>query len=125
MVRIIRRLIHVIAERNQLRVQLADLGAEYDLYRRDTDRLIGELRAELQDAREARSSHITNLRSRLAQAEDRVRETKLSYVGTNRRSLPEPVQALVDWHLRKPMTAVLPLPSRESVRVALAGSQQE
>lgn len=33
-------------------------------------------------------------------------------------ALPAPIQALIDAYLREPLTAVLPLPSRDSVRAA-------
>jgi hypothetical protein len=36
-----------------------------------------------------------------------------------RPALPAPIQALVDWYLRKPVTAVLDLPKRASVQAAL------
>jgi hypothetical protein len=36
-----------------------------------------------------------------------------------RPALPDAIQALVDWYLRKPVTAVLDLPKRDSVRAAL------
>lgn len=78
---------------------------------------------EAEDERRQRDAQIAILRTRLAQAENRAREIKLSYVGTNRRPLPEPVQALIDWHLRESVTAVLAQPSRDSVRAALEAWQ--
>lgn len=80
----------------------ARLRAERDRYQREltTERLTAaELRTEL--------------------AREREQHTAAARIASRDRVLPQPVQALIDWYLREPLTAVLALPSRDSIRTAL------
>lgn len=113
------------------------LREEYDRYRGEaqahvekTDRVIAELRAELAGA-VAERDHLRRIETLAIKEQDELRAELRAYrdtatVTVTGRLHPEPIQALVDWYLRKPMTAVLALPSRDSVRAALdAGDEAD
>jgi hypothetical protein len=86
-------------------------------YRRE----IAELRAELANA-VAERDHLRKLETLAIKDHDELRAELRAYRDTatvTGRLLPEPIQALVDWYLLKSVTAVLALPSRDSVQAAL------
>lgn len=104
------------------------LREEYDRYRGEaqahvekTDRVIAELRAELAGT-VAERDHLRGIETLAIQEQDELRAELRAYrdtTTTTNRLHPEPIQALVDWYLRKSVTAVLALPSRDSVQAAL------
>jgi hypothetical protein len=115
------------------RVAAAKLRQEYDQYRteavahaQETDRVIAELQAKLAGA-VAERDQLCRLETLAIKDHDELRAElrarRDTATTTTGRLHPEPIQALVDWYLRKSVTAVLALPSRDSVRAALEAWQ--
>lgn len=106
------------------RLRLAVMHHEQRDAMRDTDER--ETDSTYQEEVDARDNEIDDLRHQLAQAKNQLaevgRRSEPVFHGQPpiRGVLPPSIQALVDWHLREPLTAVISLPTRDSVRAALA-----